>query len=211
MNRAAVIDRFLAGAGRDPATIAWLPGDASFRRYARLRDGGPPALLMDAPPPMEDVRPYLAVARHLIGLGLSAPRMAAADASAGLLLIEDFGDDTYTRLLAAGADEAELYALAVDTLVALQRRPDAAAIVLPPYDDDRLLAEAALLADWYLPAIRSADTAEAERAGWLDAWRAVLPAVRAVPETLVLRDYHVDNLMRLPGRPGVAACGLLDF
>ncbi len=60
---------------------------------------------MDAPPPKEDVRPFVAIASHLAKMGFSAPRILASDVKAGLLLIEDFGDDTYTRKLAAGADE----------------------------------------------------------------------------------------------------------
>jgi hypothetical protein len=129
-----------------------------------------------------------------------------------LLLIEDFGDGTFTRLLAKGEDEHALYAMAIDVLIALHRRFDAAQTPwLPPYDDTRLLNEAALLVDWYLPAITGQPTPAALRAEYLDLWRPLLPVARAVPDSLVLRDYHVDNLMRLDGRDGIAACGLLDF
>ena len=95
-------------------------------------------------------------------------------------------------------------------LIALHRRFDAAAAA-PPYDDRRLLAEAALLMDWYLPAMAGKPTAPALREEYLDLWRQLLPAARAIPPSLVLRDYHVDNLMVLAGRAGLAACGLLDF
>ena len=74
-----------------------ITGDASFRRYERLTRQSETAVLMDAPPP-ENVRPFLAVARLLGGAGLAVPAILAADESAGLLLLEDFGDDTYTRL-----------------------------------------------------------------------------------------------------------------
>ena len=211
MNRAAAIDRFLAATGWDGARQEPLPSDASFRRYVRLSAGPRRALLMDAPPPREDVRPWLAVARHLNALGLSAPRVEAADVENGLLLIEDFGDDTYTRLFAAGRSEGPLYALAIDVLAALRRHERATALGLPPYDERRLLDEVLLLTDWYLPAIRGAATPEPVRASYLDAWKQVLPAARGVPDTLVLRDYHVDNLMLLPDRDGIAACGLIDF
>src|SRR5208282_3326605 len=152
-------DAFLAGAGWGAAARRPLAGDASFRRYIRLEDHGRQAMLMDAPPPKADVRPFLAVAGLLRRLGLSAPLVFAEDVASGLLLLEDFGDDTYTRLLAAGAAEAPLYALAVDVLIALQRRfvPGEAGF-LPPYDDQRLLDEAALLVDWYLPAIAGRPT-----------------------------------------------------
>ncbi len=140
------------------------------------------------------------VARLLHAMELSAPRILAADIEAGLLLLEDFGDDTYTRLLAAGADESSLYALAVDVLIALNRRfGKGEGGSPPPYDDDKLFTEAALLVDWYLPSLTGAPTAPALREDYLSLWRGLLPLARGVPETLVLRDYHVDNLMRLDG------------
>ena len=100
-----------------------LAGDASFRKYFRLRDGKREAVLMDAPPPQEDVRPFVTVATHLYRLGLSAPRVDAAEPHAGFLLLEDLGDDTFTRALNAGGSEADLYARAVDALLALHAHP----------------------------------------------------------------------------------------
>lgn len=209
-DRSAQIEAFLAAAGWRAAPRRILAADASFRRYERLAGPQGRAVLMDAPPPMENVVPFLTVARHLATLGYSAPRILAEDHEAGLLLLEDFGDDTFTRLLAAGADETALYDLAIDLLIDLHLHPRAAAIDLPPYDEARLLTEAALLTDWYLPAIGVAVSQEA-RADYQRLWRAAFAVLRDAAPTLVLRDYHVDNLMRLPGRSGVAACGLLDF
>jgi aminoglycoside/choline kinase family phosphotransferase len=209
MNRTALTQRFLDEAGWGEAERGRLAGDASFRHYDRLRRGAESAVLMDAPPPKEDVRPFLAVDRLLRQLGLSAPAVLAEDVENGLLLLEDFGDGTYTRLLAKGEDERGLYARAVDVLAHLHRRFEGAA--LPPYDEARLLTEAALLVDWYLPAITGRPTDEALREDYLATWRAVLPHAKGAPDTLVLRDYHVDNLVLLPGRSGVEAVGLLDF
>ncbi len=207
------IAAFLAANRWDGAERRPLADDASFRRYERLVNGARRAVLMDAPPPHEDVRPFARLARHLRGLGLSAPDIRAEDPDAGLLLLEDLGDDTYTRMLAAGGDERALYALAVDVLVHLHRRPAAEAIPagLAPYDDATLLEEACHLTDWYMPAMLDRPTPEAARRSYVEAWLSAFPVVHAQPRTLVLRDYHVDNLMWLPGRQGVAACGLLDF
>ncbi|HTZ79916.1 MAG TPA: phosphotransferase [Stellaceae bacterium] len=210
--RSRLIEAFLAEAGWGDVPRRVLAADASFRRYDRLAAAERVAVLMDAPPPQEDVRPFLTVARLLQRMGLSAPAILAEDVTAGLLLLEDFGDRTYTRLLAAGADERALYRLAVDVLIALHRayEPGMAAL-LPAYDEARLLAEAALLPDWYLPAVSDAPTPPAVRESYLAAWRQVLPKAAVLPPTLVLRDYHVDNLMLLEGRDGIGACGLLDF
>lgn len=209
--REALCRRFLEQAGWGGADRRVLAADASFRRYDRLTRGGERAVLMDAPPPQENAKIFHDIAEHLLALGLSAPRPLAMDAEHGFLLLEDFGDRTFTRALAEGADEAELYRLATDTLVALHQRWQPGGAGLPPYDEGRLLDEAALLVDWYLPAITGAAPAPALRESYLAAWREVLPAMLAVPQTLVLRDYHVDNLMTLAGRDGVARCGLLDF
>ena len=210
--RAGIVDEFLARAGWGQARREALPGDASFRRYHRLYKCERRALLMDAPPDKEDVRPYVMIARLLARLGFSAPAILAEAPARGLLVIEDFGDDTYTRLLARGQDEAALYQLAVDVLIDLRQRfqpADGAGV--PPYDDERLLTEASLLTDWFLPAATGRATQADPRLEYLALWRDLLPLARAVPETLVLRDYHIDNLMLLTGRTGTASCGVLDF
>jgi N-acetylmuramate 1-kinase len=203
---------FLEACGWGGFAAVPLTGDASFRRYYRLAGCGRSTVLMDAPPPQEEVGPYVTVAGLLRRLGLSAPEVLAEDHEEGFLLLEDFGDDTYTRLLDRGCDEPGLYALAVDTLIALQRAvgPDGPP-ELPPYDLPRLLAEAALLVDWYRPAVFGTPLEVELREEYLALWRAILPTAVVSPPTLVLRDYHVDNLMLLANRPGVRRCGLLDF
>jgi len=212
-DRKAVIQTFLATHGWHRAERTPLAGDASFRRYERLRRGNERILLMDAPPPKEDVRPFTRLARHLGALGLSAPAILAEDAAAGLLLIEDFGDATFTRILADGGDERTLYEMAVDVLVALHQMPPDRTVPagLRPYDDEALLAEVFLLTDWYMPSVMGRQTPAPVRRAYGQAWLDAFAAVRTQPATLVLRDYHVDNLMVLDGRTGIAACGLLDF
>lgn len=210
-DRDTQIAAFLAAHGWGDAERRILADDASFRRYERLRRGGETAVLMDAPPGKEDVRPFLAVAGILRRLDLSAPRVFAQDPENGLLLLEDLGDDTYTRVLAATPErEADLYMLAVDLLIDLHRRFDAAP-GMPAYDDTRLMAEADLLIDWYAPAMPDIEIALPARREYTALWHALFETARKLPDTLVLRDYHVDNLIWLPQRSDVSACGLLDF
>lgn len=202
---------FAAKAGWGQAREQALPVDASFRRYFRLEQASGSVLVMDAPPEREPLSPFVRVARHLVALGFSAPRILDIDEKEGFLLIEDFGDRTFTRLLADGDDEDALYELAVDTLAALHGRAEAGRIALPRYDLAPLLEEAALFVDWYWPEQRGSACPDAVREAYFEAWRQVFAALPALPPTLVLRDFHVDNLMLLKGREGLAACGLLDF
>ncbi len=208
-SRFSELQHFLTAHGWGGADRQLLAGDASFRTYWRLIDGtGAQRVLMDAPPPQEDVRPFMAMAEHLLSHGLSAPRIFAADTAQGFLLLDDFGDATYTKLLTRGGDEAALYGLAVDALAHLQKQ--ALPTGVAPYDRAVYQREAALLPDWFLPAV-DVTLSPTARTGWDSAWQAVWPLLEAGPRVLVLRDYHVDNLMLLPHRRGLAACGLLDF
>jgi N-acetylmuramate 1-kinase len=205
-DRAAALSHLLARAGWAEAEHRPLAGDASFRRYVRLVRGRDSAMLMDAPPPRENVRPWLTVAERLDALGFRAPRVLGRDIEHGYLLIEDFGDRTFTRALGAGADEAALYESAVDLLIDLHRR-DAGQHILPPYDQALYETELALFIDWYLPAVLGRPLDAALVADYRVIWRALLARTQALPETLVLRDYHVDNLMLLED----GAVGLIDF
>lgn len=202
---------FLATQGLAEATLDPLQPDASFRRYFRIHWARERWMLMDSPPERENVRAFVAVARHLDRLGLRPPSVLAVDPVHGFALLEDLGDDTYTRLLVRGEDEAGLYRLAIDVLRHLHAHPEAGALELPPYDEQRLLDEALLLIDWYWPAVCGEPATPSVREAYLDAWRGILRALPVASPTLVLRDFHVDNLMRVPGPPGVRQCGLLDF
>jgi aminoglycoside/choline kinase family phosphotransferase len=203
---------FVRRAGWGDAGERLLAGDASFRKYFRLTRPRASAVVMDAPAPHEDVRPFVRIGRHLGKLGLSAPAIHAIDEENGFLLLEDLGDDTFARVLAAGGDESELYQRATDVLVVLHRAGSRALLPgLVPYAGEALIDAAMLLPEWYLPAASGRPTPDEEMAAYRAAWRACLANLPAMADTLLLRDYHQDNLLWLPARPGAKACGLLDF
>ncbi|WP_022683188.1 aminoglycoside phosphotransferase family protein [Sphingobium bisphenolivorans] len=202
----AAAPAFLARAGWEHAAIVPLAGDASFRRYFRVLDGARRAVLMDAPPPHEDPRPFIAIAEHLVGQGFAAPRIFAQDLAEGLVLLEDFGDlRVKEHLEASPAAEVEVYTRAVDLLAALHRLP---AADVPAYDRDVYQREAGLVTEWYCPAI----DLSVDEAAYVRAWDAVLPIVErsASPVVTVLRDYHAENIM-LVDEAVSHGLGLLDF
>ena len=193
---------FLDAHGWRDARIEPLAGDASFRRYFRVHAGTRRAILMDAPPPHEDPRPFLAVAGWLVERDFAAPTVHAIDLARGLVLLEDFGDVRLRETVDADPDAAvALYGAAIDLLVRLRAQP---AGPWRPYDRTELLREVGLLTEWYAPAIGI----DVDAAGYRAAWDEVLHhAEPAIPVT-VLRDYHAENLM-LVGEE--RALGLLDF
>lgn len=217
--RSAGQRHFLRAAGWDGAEVRPLAGDASFRRYERVRLGDRRAVLMDAPPEKEDVRPFMLVDGLLRGMGFSAPEILAADPERGFLLLEDLGDDLFTPLARDPQVEAEIYAAAVDLLAELHGHHPAAVPALrqlPPQDHALLTAGLETFLDWYWPAACGEPAGAALREGFLQPWRELLEWLRpgdaaASDEVLVMRDFHADNLLWLPDRAGTARVGLLDF
>lgn len=210
-HRSRQIASFLKNAGWGSATHFPLAADASFRRYIRLELGERRAMLMDAPPPKEDVRPFVLIAEHLSNLGLNAPEIFARDIELGFLLLEDFGDETFTKLLASGQNEEQLYFSALDTLVFLHQHPAGAKVKIPDYDFRPLFEEANLFVDWYWPEIAGNNCPVEIKKSYMDAWRQTILSLPPIKQVLVLRDYHVDNVMLLEGRSASGNCGLLDF
>ena len=190
---------FLDRHGYGGASRVPLAGDASARQYERLTGGPGPAILMHCPPQI-GTGPFLHVAAWLRSGGLSAPRVLAAEPEGGLVLLEDLGDELFSRVLAQGGDERALYEAAVDLLLVLQRQPPPS---LPVYDDAWLLREASLLPEWYAP--------DAPADDYHAIWQELLPHARVGADGFVYVDYHADNLLWLPGRAGDARVGLLDF
>ncbi len=193
---------FLSANGWGGAEIVPLAGDASFRRYFRVVHGERRAVLMDAPPPHEDPRPFVAIARWLGERHFAAPAIHAVDEAQGLVLIEDFGDARMRETIDADPDAAmALYEAAIDILVELRAHP---AGDVRPYDRAELQREAGLLVEWYCPAVGI----DADIGGYRAAWDAVLGRALTDAPVTVLRDYHAENLM-LVGQS--RTLGLLDF
>jgi aminoglycoside/choline kinase family phosphotransferase len=205
MTPPAAAHAFLTSAGWGNARIEPLAGDASFRRYFRVIDAGRRAVLMDAPPPHEDPRAFLRIARHLCAQGFAAPKILAEDLNAGLVLLEDFGDARMREMVDAGdVDEAATYAATIALLAELHRHPPAA---VPPYSRAELHREAGLFTEWYCPAAGLKVDAETYHA----AWTIVFDRIGDAASVTVLRDYHAENIMLRAGRDGYAHLGLLDF
>jgi aminoglycoside/choline kinase family phosphotransferase len=207
-DRQGHLTRFLAAAGWGAAERRHLAGDASDRRYERLRLGAATAVLMDSPPGgADDPAAFVAMARHLRSLGLSAPDILAEDLDHGFLLLEDLGDDLFARLLVADPGrETQLYAAATDCLLHLQSSP--APTGLPNLSAAYWATAAGFALDWYAFA---ATGTRPDPAAFLDRMTAVLRAHADGPRVLILRDFHAENLLWLPGRAGLARVGLLDF
>jgi aminoglycoside/choline kinase family phosphotransferase len=202
MNPPAGAAAFLDHLGWGDADVLPLAGDASFRRYFRVADHGRNAVLMDAPPPHEDPRPFIHVAEWLVAKGFPAPAILGTDLDQGLVLLEDFGDSRMRETVDAAPETLlRLYEAAVDILIRLRAEP---AGPWRRYDRPELHREAGLLTEWYCPAIGL----KVDVDGYVAAWDAVFEHALTGDPVTVLRDYHAENLMLIGGTESL---GLLDF
>ena len=177
--------------------------DASFRRYFRWQGAGRSFVIMDAPPPQENCRPFVAIDHLLAGAGVHVPQIHAQDLERGFLLLGDLGHQTYLDIIdAENADP--LFADAIDALLAFQRLPMDAP--LPSYDDALLRREVELFPEWYVGRELGKVFTDEQKAAWQRTSQLLIDSALAQPKVLVHRDYMPRNLMQSAPNPGV-----LDF
>jgi len=204
ITRDTLMRTFLAQSDWADAAIGNLAGDASNRRYLRLRrDTCETAVVMDAPPEKgEDTAPFIAIAEHLTQHGLAAPAILDRDTTNGFLILEDLGDTLFARHLETNPqDEERLYLAAIDVLVELGNVPPPADML--PYNADTMAPLAGLAATWYAGHTSGDDLAALAHN--------VLANCPSAEPVIALRDYHAENLLWLPDRPAPMNVGLLDF
>ena len=196
---------YLDGAGRADWRVLPLAGDASARRYFRLRQGESTCLLMDVDPASGlGVADFIRMQEWLASLGLSVPQIFDADADAGFVLIEDFGDDLFEVIVNdAEINEGDLYCAALEVLERISAAEPPG--WLPGYDLPFVQQEVDICTDWYVPgAAGGGSDLEAIVAG-------AFAKADAIERVCVLRDYHSQNLFWLPGRDELRRVGLIDF
>ena len=192
------------GCGAVPtATLTSASSDASFRRYFRWQGAGLRLIVMDAPPPLEDCRPFVKVAHRLAEAQLNVPQILAADLERGFLLLNDLGRQTYLDVINAENADA-LFVDAIQALLAFQQLP--MTMPLPSYDDALLRRELQLFPEWYVQRHLQIELNEQQQAQWQRVSQLLIDSALAQPKVLVHRDFMPRNLMLSEPNPGV-----LDF
>jgi len=181
-----------------------IAGDASFRRYFRLNADGKSRILMDSPPPADDLEPFIDVDRRLREAGLHAPEIVYTDRQNGFLLLEDLGDELYRGLLNEQS-VASLFPGLFEVLKDLALTADTTD--LPDFDYRKLRRDMDLFPDWYLDRHRKAMPREQFDTIWDDFCVSVIDSALEQPQCFVHRDFHSCNLLRT----GSNAIGIIDF
>ncbi|MEQ1705531.1 MAG: phosphotransferase [Rickettsiales bacterium] len=210
--RSEQLDSFLKKTEFAGARLEPLAGDASARRYIRANISGKQAMVMDTPVEGENFLAFVQIAEHLYNKNYSAPKILARDIREGFLLLEDFGDESFSKILNINIDdEKPLYSAAIDLLAQWHNSPIHNDMTLNFYDEDLYLREISLFPDWFLPQIMGDERISKLRSEYMEIWRKILRSFSLAKNIFVHRDFHADNLMWLSERAGVERIGLLDF
>jgi aminoglycoside/choline kinase family phosphotransferase len=196
-DRSTNLNRWLDHLGYRDYRLSPASEDASFRSYLRLETDAESFVIMDAPPDREPCDQFRAA-------GLNAPEIIAQNTVEGFLLLTDFGGRDYLSQLSP-ASEASLYEDALEALLLMQTRIDAAE--LPLYDTALLNREMDLFHDWFLGKLLGISLDQAQQLIWQSIKQSLVENALAQPQVFVHRDYHSRNLMKLEtDNPGI-----LDF
>ncbi|QZD70710.1 aminoglycoside phosphotransferase family protein [Pseudomonas sp. 3-2] len=186
-----------------PATLTAASSDASFRRYFRWEGAGRSFVVMDAPPPQENCKPFVDIAFLLAKSGINVPKIYAEDLERGFLLLNDLGNQTYLDVIDSENAEA-LFSDALQALLAFQQLPMVAP--LPSYDVALLRRELELFPEWYVKRELGVEFDATQQQQWQKVSELLIDSALAQPKVLVHRDYMPRNLMLSEPNPGV-----LDF
>ncbi|WP_322845011.1 aminoglycoside phosphotransferase family protein [Pseudomonas sp. B33.4] len=186
-----------------PATLTAASSDASFRRYFRWEGEGRSFVVMDAPPPQENCKPFVDIAFLLAKSGINVPKIFAEDLDRGFLLLNDLGNKTYLDVI-DGENADQLFDDALQALLAFQQLPMVAP--LPSYDVALLRRELELFPEWYVKRELGVEFDSTQQQQWQHVSDLLIDSALAQPKVLVHRDYMPRNLMLSEPNPGV-----LDF
>lgn len=191
------------GIAADGILITALFGDASTRRYFRVRTAEQSEIAALYPERFDPERmPFLEVRALLEGYGLPVPKVRRVDAARGLLILEDLGDDTLQEALrgAPPREREDLYREALDQLARLQREAGKgskrASCFQVAFDIPKLSWELHYFLKHFVEGLRGADLTTEDRATLGEAVHRLCEEIASWPRVLCHRDFHSRNLMR---------------
>lgn len=208
LERTAKLKAFLSGyAQTDNFKMLPLATDASSRKYYRavFPDRGS-IVIMDDENCRCKTSEFVELSVFLRKHGIHVPEVLAKNMNDGILLLEDLGDNTITRLL-PDADEKKLYLMSaapIAKIAAINERPQC----VTAFDKRKILSDIRLFTDWYIPMASGHPLNEQVKSDFLAIIDELSALAFKVPNRLVLWDYHIDNIM-LP--PNSGTCAVIDF
>ena len=211
-NRDLNLHRFVINCGFKKEDIISIKNDASFRKYYRIKNKN--LIVMDAPPEKgESVEQFKTVADIIHAFNLSAPQIVSFDTQQGFMLLEDFGQTSFSNILNKD-NESELYQKAIEVLIEINQKSKSRKATLSKlkyYSLNLLINESLLFIDWYLEKRKGESVSSDQKKAFIKILSDFYHDIQPETSSFVLRDYHVDNLFHLKNQKALKQVGLIDF
>ena len=211
-NRDLNLYSFVLNCGFKEEDIIPIKNDASFRKYYRIKNKK--LIVMDAPPDKgESIEQFRAIADIIHTFNLSAPQITSFDTKHGFMLLEDFGQTSFSNILNKD-NESKLYKKAIEVLIQINKQSkskEKKISKLKSYSIDLLVNESLLFIDWYLEKRKGELVSSDQKKEFIKILNDFYNNIKPQSSTLVLRDYHVDNLFFLNNQKSLKQVGLIDF
>ena len=210
VSRIDQINNFLKNNQIETKNLIPIKNDASFRKYFRVDK----KILMDADPNLgEDVGSFININHVLREFKLNVPEIFTIDKENGFLLLEDLGENIFSQILNS-ENEEQLYKQAIDVLVEIYKKDlnkFSNFTFLEKYSVEKLQDESQLFIEWYLKKYLEINITDTDIKDFKDIINKIFNNLDTKFEKLVLRDYHVDNLILQKSKLGLKQVGILDF
>jgi len=210
--RVELLNKFIKANNILNSDMHLIETDASFRKYYRINCNN--TLIMDAPYENgESVKSFQLIDKILIEMGISAPVIYSIDENNGFILLEDLGDQIFSRIL-NNENENVLYQNAIGVLGHIyleSSKKEFNKNEISFYSIDKLLQESNLFCDWYMEKHCQIELTSEEKLEYQEILRKIFKQIDSINTSLVLRDFHVDNLILLKDRKGINQVGVIDF
>ncbi len=175
-----------------------ISGDASFRRYFRVFVNNDSYIVVDSPPNLIDIVPFIQLADSYSRQGIAVPKVIASDRDLGVMLLSDLGD---TQLLSVLNKETlqQYYSEALGLLTDIAKVTQTQTGPLPKYDAAFVARELDIFCEWL--ALHhlglAVDEVNIRTAG---AFKVLTENAMSQPQAGMHRDYHSRNLMLQDGQ-----------
>ena len=189
-----------------------IAGDASFRIFYRLFINKSSKIIIFAKKEKyKNLVIYPAINKFLRSNKILAPKLYEHNYPKGIIIIEDFGDLSFYKILMKKKNKLTIYKKLIDLLLKIQKIKPKSKIkninnklhTINKYSNRYLFEESDLFFDWYLPLFLSKKKTLIIKTKSKKILSRLYTRLNFSNSYFVHRDYHVQNLMKVGNKIGI--------
>ena len=191
-----------------------LEQDASKREYYRITeyDNDRSYILLDSRNEIEQFNKSLKIYNIIKKINISIPEVYHYESDSNFMILEDFGDMRFDKLINNPKYTKNLLKIAIDSLIVLKESINKDNVSkISSYNFKNFEDELSEFVDWYLPFIYKKDTSINNKKNFYSIWKKKFNEILFNTDILIHRDFFCNNLFYLSSRNQHLKCGIIDY